>query len=367
MRAFLFLPGLLAAVPAQAQPKLLQAHAAAASGYTGPGDVVGSAVVWYGLRGYSAAYAAPGTGNSVNVRRASDNATQDIVILTTGAVDIASYNTFVGTDATASCTVAGTSAACTGASATIHVGDPVTGTGLTNPCVVTATNGSTTATISLAGTTTSCGTVAVAATFTFQVAGFLPTIYDQSSNTRNCIQATSGTQPQLFPLGGGTGGLLPTILYKSTNCTTSATVTVSQPNTWQTMAQRASNFTTSQTMVGSSTKQVLQYKSSTNAISVFAGSSTTATASDSAYHALMAIVNGASSTLNVDDTPGTVSAGANALSTNTISICTDGFGTSNCNAVLQGEQALWASGLNSTQQTNICHNVRLYWGTPGSC
>jgi hypothetical protein len=62
--------------------------------YTGPGDVIGGATAWCGLRGYSAAYAAPGTGKAINIRRASDNATQDIVILSTGALDIASATTF---------------------------------------------------------------------------------------------------------------------------------------------------------------------------------------------------------------------------------------------------------------------------------
>jgi hypothetical protein len=61
--------------------------------YTGPGDLVSGATVWYGLRGYNAAYAT-GSNNAVNVRRVSDNATQDIVILSSGALDIASANTF---------------------------------------------------------------------------------------------------------------------------------------------------------------------------------------------------------------------------------------------------------------------------------
>lgn len=64
--------------------------------YTGPGDVVASAVYWGGLRGYNTAVTATGTQKAVNVRRSSDNTTQDIVILTTGALDIASATTFAG-------------------------------------------------------------------------------------------------------------------------------------------------------------------------------------------------------------------------------------------------------------------------------
>lgn len=62
--------------------------------YTGPGDIVSGASAWYGLRAYSAAVAATGTQKAVNIRRASDNATSNIVILTTGALDVATATTF---------------------------------------------------------------------------------------------------------------------------------------------------------------------------------------------------------------------------------------------------------------------------------
>lgn len=94
MRALIFiLAALLSELPAQAQTKLLQAHASAAT-FTGPGDIVSGAIMWYGLRGYSAAVAATGTQKAVNIRRASDSATSDIVILTTGDLAVATATTF---------------------------------------------------------------------------------------------------------------------------------------------------------------------------------------------------------------------------------------------------------------------------------
>src|SRR5665213_385939 len=60
--------------------------------YTGPGDVVGSATAWWGLRAYSAATIG---GNVVDIKRASDNTTQTFVSLTTGALDVASIATFL--------------------------------------------------------------------------------------------------------------------------------------------------------------------------------------------------------------------------------------------------------------------------------
>src|SRR5262245_58207115 len=60
--------------------------------YVGPGDVVASATVWWGLRAYS--NATKGT-NAIRVRRASDSSESDITTLSTGALDIASLNTFL--------------------------------------------------------------------------------------------------------------------------------------------------------------------------------------------------------------------------------------------------------------------------------
>jgi hypothetical protein len=62
--------------------------------YTGPGDVVASATAWWGLRGYNAAVS-NGVTKAVNIRRASDNATQDFVILSNGNLDVASIATFI--------------------------------------------------------------------------------------------------------------------------------------------------------------------------------------------------------------------------------------------------------------------------------
>lgn len=61
--------------------------------YTGPGDIVSGASVFYGLRGYTAAYASPGTNNAI--RLTDGSATQDIVILPSGDLDVATASTFL--------------------------------------------------------------------------------------------------------------------------------------------------------------------------------------------------------------------------------------------------------------------------------
>jgi hypothetical protein len=61
--------------------------------YVGPGDIVSGATAWYGLRAYNLAYTT-GTNKAINIRRASDNTTMDIVILTSGALDTSTAATF---------------------------------------------------------------------------------------------------------------------------------------------------------------------------------------------------------------------------------------------------------------------------------
>jgi len=63
------------------------------STYVGPGDIFPSANFWVGLR----AYARSTAGNKcINLRRDSDQATQDFNTLATGVIDLASITTFKG-------------------------------------------------------------------------------------------------------------------------------------------------------------------------------------------------------------------------------------------------------------------------------
>lgn len=61
--------------------------------YAGPGDVVSSAVAWWGLRAYS--LATVGTA-AIRLRRDSDNTESDFNTLTNGTLDVASVTTFKG-------------------------------------------------------------------------------------------------------------------------------------------------------------------------------------------------------------------------------------------------------------------------------
>lgn len=66
------------------------------SAYAGPGDIVPGAVYWYGLRGYSAAYAAPGTNCAVDIEdQAGGNLFTCVHILSSGDLDVATISAWV--------------------------------------------------------------------------------------------------------------------------------------------------------------------------------------------------------------------------------------------------------------------------------
>lgn len=352
--AFLF------GTPANAQLSMTGAGGGIASSsspppsYTGPGDIFASAAAWYGVRAYSAAVAATGTQKAFNILRASDSALQDIVILTSGVVDVAGYNTFVGTDATASCTIAGTSAVCTGASATLHVNDPITGAGITNPCVVSATNGSTTATVSIAGTSTNCGTVSVAETVTFQVAGFIPKAYDQSGNTRDAPQVTPANQPQFLP---NCVNALPCVWFNGNQWWVMPTFSVAQPFSLSVVSIQ-NNSTAAQEIIRSGNPTFYRYNGASG--EMFAGSTaTTFFTVLNVWTASNMIFTGASSFLNHNGVSASTSPGTNGISGATTQI-----GASS-GEPLKGnltEIGVWGAGTTAGNRTSTCQNQQAIYG-----
>jgi len=112
----------------------------------GPGNVSSSFTAWYGLRGYSVAYAS-GTNKALNIRRNSDNHTCDLFVATTGFL------------------------------------------GATTGCSTSGDNG------------VSADTFCVATTC------FATELYDQSGNACHVTQATAANQPQFLQSGGPFSGI----------------------------------------------------------------------------------------------------------------------------------------------------------------
>lgn len=288
--------------------------------YTGPGDINSSWAWWFGVRGYNTNSACT-SATAMTVTRISDSTTKAIKILANGALDITSANTFAGTDATSSCTIASTSAVCTSTTGTIHVNDPVSGASLTQPCMVTATNGSTTATVSLAGTSTTCGTISVAETMTFQVAMRVSPWIDQTGNvSAGATNGTLGSQPLLLP---SCQSGLPCLHFNNYNLSFTAPSSVTQPYSI-TEVVNVVGYISPQTYPafftsGNSNLYVgpVNVPTTTNQWRINAGADVVVTATAGLTHIGNGLLNGngTSSIFNVDGTDHTGAAGTQASGT----------------------------------------------------
>ena len=237
-----------------------------AAAYTGPGDVVSGALGWWGLRAYNMAYAT-GSNNAANIRRASDNSTMNIVILSSGAFDIATANTFAGTDATCSGSTSGSSKtiAFTGCSSTPTANDTVSGSGITQPSLIVSCG----TFVAGAGSCTlnAAQNISVAETVTMQVAIYVTELNDQTGTGNNLTQGTNASQPQLLPTCS-TG--LP-CFYFPTSATyyLTASISQSQPFSLVMYGIRIANFTTYQNMFGSG--PLIGWDNAANEIQYFCG------------------------------------------------------------------------------------------------
>jgi hypothetical protein len=265
------------------------------SSYIGPGDVVSGATEFYGLRAYNKAYAT-GTNNAITIRRTSDSTSTNILILATGALDVATATTFCAS--------------------------------------------------------TTC---------------FASAMYGQISG-KIVTQATTSAQPQLiFNCLNTSLPCLALTSASSQQLTTSSFVTSAQPNTLSFVAERNGNTGVTNSVIGAFNASQGGYGAAANQAFIFAGSQPTVTAADNALHAVQGVLNGASSSLNVDGTlTGSLSVGSNSIQP-PLAIGSSG----NNGNYLQGlfAEAIVYEGvaMTSGNQTALCHNQRLYYGLGGSC
>lgn len=325
--------------------------------YIGPGDIASGAKAWYGLRAYNNAYMG---SKAINIRRASDNSTEDINVLSpAGGLDTATASSFAGTDATATCSTSGSSTtlSCTGASSTPNASDQIYGTGITNPTFITScgtfTSGAGTCTMNVARTVSS-------ETVTFQVALFVPTWYDQSGNGKNETQSTATQQPQLLFDCSGT---LPCIYFNATSGTAyslSATISsISQPYCMSLVASPLGQGRNPNLWMGNNTVFYASNQYNANEIGIYSGNlvgSTPITLGN--YYAFQSLFNGSSSKVGLNGAIVTsLNAGTNATST-TMYIGSNG---SHGGGLYFLEGGLWSSDISSLW-SSLNSNQRTYWG-----
>lgn len=272
------------------------------SGYIGPGDIVSGAAAWYGMRAYSASYASSG-GLAINVRNTVTNETCDVPVVAAGGL--------------------GNVENCSGSSA---------GDSLATFCAE------------------SSGTCAITE------------MYDQTGNGQNVTQATAANQPALnlscinsLPCGvNGTTGALKT-----------GTITaLSQPVTYSAIAIRTGTPSFGEIIADDTTGAGISLQGhSTTANQLQLNSNLTNfafTAADNIWHSITGVVNGASSSANVDGatTTGTTGTGAGKTAR--------GLFASSTTASWPGDIAeggVWNAALNSTQISNLCRNEQAYYGS----
>lgn len=327
------------------------------SAFTGAGDIVSGATAWYGFRGYSAAVAATGTQKAINVRRQSDNTTSDILILTNGNLDTTTANSFAGTDATCTGTIASTTMALTSCSSTPTANDPVSGAGIVQPAFIvscgTFTAGAGSCTLN------ATQTVGVAETITMAVALFVTKWYDQTGNGHDLSQATAGNQPPYVPacLNG-----LP--------CLTSTAATITLLGANLTPATGVVSLTgVGQVAVGSSTAIFKENGGGSNRILV-ATSTTTQVGGGSSgiingaataanlWHAIAGVINGASPN-SLLGTDGTIVTGSTVGSTTAGAPGVVGAASITANFL---EFGIWDNiAFTSGNVTSMSSNQHSYW------
>lgn len=332
---------------------------AVAAGYSGPGDAVPGWTAWWGLRAYSAAYAAA-HGNLAIIRAATGanaGTTTTITALSSGAFDQTTAHTFGGVDATGTGTITGTTLTFTGGT----IGDQVTGsTVLAGTAIISGA--SPTWTVNLTQTVAS-------ATLTLNGALFVTQMYDETGSGLNIANATAAQQPILVLNARGPGATLPALYSPGTrNLSTTSYAGSSQPTSWSMVAERNPSSTSLSTVISSALtggNQQQGFANAANAVYFYATNIVSETAADAVMHAVQFGVNSTTSSMNVDGTqftglnPGTNNNG------NGLGILGGWQSTGNPTTGFYEEGGLLAgTALSPTQQGSMHTNESAYWGTP---
>lgn len=281
---------------------------AGGGGYTGPGDVVASAKIWYGLRCYNAAY----TGNVVDI---TDSATGN----TTGT--------------RLQCAAGGTISALVSGSACTFV------TG--NACSSLATTCATACNVrQLYDQTAGNQCAGASCDLIASVNANRPTY------TQNCL----GSLPCMTFVNGVTHVLQ----------TANSFTAIAQPYTASWVGNRTGGFTTFSPVWTDFNASTGGWNNAANQIVMYAGTSATKAATDSTTHATQSAFNGASSTLYVDGSSSTVNPGTSGSTTNILAMGNNLSGQSVTGNIF--EFGIWPIAFSGGQNSSMNSNQHTYWG-----
>lgn len=189
---------------------------------------------------------------------------------------------------------------------------------------------------------------------------FVAKAYDQTGNGNTGAEVTGANQPQLI---FGKLGSQPCMFFNGGQDLSFTGSVIAQPISVSYVAQRSGTFSSVNTLFyffnggGISTT----FTTSPNTLGMYANFATvTATAADSAFHSIQEVVNGASSTFNVDGTAsGSLNPGAGGATSPTWTI---GNGGANPLTGYICEAGMWTSALSTGTQSQLNANQHAFWG-----
>jgi len=359
------------AMSAQAMLKTIVDFGSRTHGYIGPGDVNSGALAWYGMRAYSAAYAAA-HGKAFNLKAGAP--TKDITFLSNGNVDVATALVFEGVSGTASCTIApgigntGT-LTCASGSGTMATDGELFGSGVAAGTFVLPGFICTSYPCTLTNGIYPSQTVSSAVTVTSYNPGVVRIWYDQSGANscsgpcdvgpiNNNIFFISSCykfngRPCFYTDGAGYGGLTIT--------------STSPPLTFSAFGERIGAYTTYGVMAdlyNGSGDDETYWNNTANTVS---NNYFTSTANDDVIHAMQFTytATGASSIINID---GTETSNTTTVRNNSTHFYVGTDHTSfEMHNQLFAEVGLWGAAWSSTLRKNMCNNQSKYYLNTTPC
>ena len=186
-------------------------------------------------------------------------------------------------------------------------------------------------------------------------------LYDQTGNGHDAVDSTGSQQPVLT---FNCIGSLPCMTFNSANSTllyNNDGFTVPQPYTMSSVAERTANFTTEVPLLQDGTNVYgIYFDSVANSWLMYGGGTPLEmSASDSAFHTIEAVFNGASSEGYLDGSGTGTSQVGSSFGTGGLSI--GGTWPTYLKGIII-EEGIWGSGFNATQAGNMNTNQHSYWG-----
>ena len=184
--------------------------------------------------------------------------------------------------------------------------------------------------------------------------------YDQTGNGYDATQSTIASRPTLSV---SCLSSLPCMAFSGSQYLQATIPAVSFPDTYSAVAKRTGNFGAQNAIFAISGRVRCSISLvDANLVALFAGvaGSMTVGAADNSWHAIQALVNGGSSSLDVD---GTTTGGALSNNGGSTSLAVGAYpGGSNLLNGFMAEGGYWTSAVSSGNQSSLNSNQHSYWG-----